>query len=518
MTDRITKIIGPPGTGKTELLGRTFENDTNKYFPREIAAVSLTNAAISAIQDRLWTKCSIAKSELPYVRTIHSLAFYLLGLGKEQVADTPKHYKDFSESFPKFAISADDLSKASELSADRAEFGISENAKRFKKINIMRNNGVSQDAWQDDELAMFDAWQEYCEVMEVMDYPAMIRKCLTEELSPNIKVLYVDEMQDQPKIAFELCKLWAERCEKVIYIGDADQAIFRFAGANPESFIELEADQKQVLDQSYRVPANVHRQAQEVIRRVKGREEALYYPDKRRGAGRVLECREPDLSLPGTHMILTRTQKKTVEWVDYLYRWNIPFGNPYRTEDKSWNPTLTKQWQIVADYLRIVQDINAGKLVSAKTLVKISDIATIGESLKRGVKTELKQKDYKDSEKLSHDDAVRLGFSPLFLQGRGDIEKFFKLSGKSTDLLVRLCKTNPGAITEPPRVCVGTIHSVKGGEADHVWIDRSLPINIEIEARNNREIENDELRIAYVGMTRAKETLGLMGKTNLIYG
>lgn len=517
MTERITKVIGPPGTGKTELLGKTFEDDTNRYFPKEIAAVSLTNAAISAITDRLWNKCSISRADLPYVRTIHSMAFKLLGLGEDQSADTPKHYKEFSESFPRFAISADDLHKASELSADRDDSAISENAARFKKINIMRNNGIPQDAWQDDELAMFGAWQEYCEVCEIMDYTGMIRKCLAEELTPDIKVLYVDEMQDQPRIAFWLCQMWAERCEKVIYIGDADQAIFRFAGANPESFIGLEADTKQVLNQSYRVPPNIHRQAQAIIRRVSGREEAVYHPDTRRGAGRVLECQEPDLSLQGTHMILTRTQKRTAQWVDYLYDRNIPFGNPYRTEDNLWNPTRTKQWGIISDYLRITKAINEGKQVSSKTLVKISELATIGESLKRGVKTELKKKDFKDDEKVSFDDAVGFGFSPLFLQGKGDIEKFFKLSGKSTNMLVSLAKTKPELIQAQPKVCIGTIHSVKGGEADHVWIDRSLPLNIEVEIRKSREVENDELRIAYVGMTRAKETLGLMGRTNLIY-
>jgi superfamily I DNA/RNA helicase len=61
-----------------------------------------------------------------------------------------------------------------------------------------------------------------------------------------------------------------------------------------------------------------------------------------------------------------------------------------------------------------------------------------------------------------------------------------------------------------PRFIVGTIHSVKGGEADHVWIDTELPPLILSEMQKDIRASYDEARVAYVAVTRARKTVGLL--------
>ena len=64
---------------------------------------------------------------------------------------------------------------------------------------------------------------------------------------------------------------------------------------------------------------------------------------------------------------------------------------------------------------------------------------------------------------------------------------------------------------DKPRIIIGTIHSVKGGEADHVWVDAELTRSICREiAMDIGHAYDDEARLAYVAATRAKKTLGIL--------
>ena len=68
-----------------------------------------------------------------------------------------------------------------------------------------------------------------------------------------------------------------------------------------------------------------------------------------------------------------------------------------------------------------------------------------------------------------------------------------------------------GNLKQTP-VTVGTVHSVKGGEADHVWLDMTKSRRILTEERESEQVYFDEMRVAYVGVTRAKDTLGILGR------
>jgi len=77
----------------------------------------------------------------------------------------------------------------------------------------------------------------------------------------------------------------------------------------------------------------------------------------------------------------------------------------------------------------------------------------------------------------------------------------------SMEYAIRIFEKKPEALVEPPRLIVGTIHSVKGGEADDVWMFPDLSSAGMQEWLGNDEQRDSVIRQFYVGMTRARENL-----------
>ena len=69
------------------------------------------------------------------------------------------------------------------------------------------------------------------------------------------------------------------------------------------------------------------------------------------------------------------------------------------------------------------------------------------------------------------------------------------------------------ALAKPPGIVVGTIHSVKGGEADIVYLFPDLSMAGNMELQGSPEQQNSITRLFYVGMTRSRETLALCSPT-----
>ena len=70
----------------------------------------------------------------------------------------------------------------------------------------------------------------------------------------------------------------------------------------------------------------------------------------------------------------------------------------------------------------------------------------------------------------------------------------------------------PRALAAPPKVCVGTIHSTKGAESSHVWLFPDLSQSGMRELVQQGDPRDGIVRAFYVGMTRAKQSLHLLGR------
>jgi len=91
-----TIVLGPPGTGKTETLLDKVEDHLKKTDPNKIGFFAFTQKAANEARDRAMKKFSYTEDDLPYFRTLHSLAFRRLGIKKENVMQK-MHYQDLGK-------------------------------------------------------------------------------------------------------------------------------------------------------------------------------------------------------------------------------------------------------------------------------------------------------------------------------------------------------------------------------------------------------------------------------------
>jgi len=492
------KILGPPGTGKTTYLLKLIGQAAEKYDPERIGAVSLTNAAIEEMRERVKRQTGLAKSAAKNIRTIHSTCFRLLGLKKEQVAD--KKIKEFNEAYPEWRMPLNvEVTEDDEFGLKPETFTPEQNKRRFAEIQMFRHQRIPIEQWPDQRCkAMFTAWKSWMRENDYIDFTGMLEDALIQGLAPNIDILLVDEAQDMSRLSVELLELWGEDTKSTVYVGDSDQAILRFAGAVPEAFMNLDHTWMKVLGQSYRVPKKVYEYAMEIISQIKVRDDAPYKPTGVEGS--VTKCMEPDLTLEGTHMILGRCNYYLNRWRHYLMSRHIPWHNPYRPGDLNYNPIGTKLWRAARSYVKLCRGIS----IKERELRHMVKSMTADENIVRGMKSKVSEMSF--DEEVDMFGIIASGvFTDSFLTFEKTIEEIFKLTGQSGEML-----KNTDDILEDPKVIVGTFHSVKGGQSDHVWLDMSTSPECLRGCGNDIEKLYDEVRIAYVGITRAKQSVGLL--------
>ena len=88
-----TIVLGPPGTGKTTTLLNEVDKHLKNTDPNKIGFFSFTQKAAYEARDRAMDKFNFSEDDLPYFRTLHSLAFRRLGVNKENVMQR-RHYED----------------------------------------------------------------------------------------------------------------------------------------------------------------------------------------------------------------------------------------------------------------------------------------------------------------------------------------------------------------------------------------------------------------------------------------
>lgn len=515
----IMKVMGPPGTGKTTYLIKALARATKRFDPAGICAVSYTNAATEEIKSRASKHADIDLMTAENIRTIHSICFRLLNMTSDKVAD--EKIVEWNLDHPELTISTKiEYSEESMLNALDPKYTQGQDAMQhwmaYQRMQVYRNRMIPVSRWN-DYLAekIYTEWKRWMFVSDYMDYTGMLEQVLAEKLKPDIDILFVDEAQDLTRLQHEILKMWAEGVPQV-YIGDGDQCIYRFAGAVPETFINLKNDWQHGLSQSYRLPVSVHDYALKVIRQAYHRDDVAFKPTDKQGT--VVKCKAPDLDLPGTHMILCRCNRELRDWREFLVENGEPWHNPYRPENLGWNPVLTKVWKAVGTYFKL----RNGERVPPAEMLHMTDLMVAqGEftNFNKGMKGKLAMMKFAPGSRLDLFDMGGLSvdgkkiFNEKFLNWERPVNEIFRLehrrSGNAGKILLKRKPFAKDGLPEP-RVVLGTIHSAKGSEADNVWVDLRTSRRCVRTLSNSRAGFDDEVRTFYVASTRSKSVLGLM--------
>ena len=133
------------------------------------------------------------------------------------------------------------------------------NKARVKEIDVLEeydNNNHILDIERDILFLLDQELKKYKKEKGLIDYDDMLERFIEQDVSPTFDVLFIDEAQALSPLQWRMVRTIWKKADKTYIAGDDDQAIFKWAGADVDSFIALkeEVDQIRTLDLSYLIP------------------------------------------------------------------------------------------------------------------------------------------------------------------------------------------------------------------------------------------------------------------------
>lgn len=480
-----TIIFGPPGTGKTTAGMRFIEERLEKGMkPERIGYVAFTKKAANEARSRAAERFGFTKDNMPYFRTIHSLAFMQLGMKPSSMLQRT-NYKELGEKLgievSGYSNTEDGLLQGMPL-GDRYFF--LDNLARITRQplrKIYEDSGDDEIDWHELDRVSRTLIQ-YKKVHGLMDFTDLLEVWIDRGPVPKLDAIFVDEAQDLSMLQWDFVDKLTRNVEDKYVAGDDDQAIYRWAGAAVEKIIHLPG-KRIILDQSYRVPRAVHKLASSVISVVQNRVPKRFRPAESDGGVHWHHSpEEVDLS-KGSWLLLARNSYLTSQLEDLC----LTAGYPFQSLKK--NPLDSDSLKAIIAWTRLCR----GERIDGDALRLVYRFMGIRKRTDKERIYELKDTGLEPG--IWHEKLVYIPAA----------EREFYISAR------RQGET----LTGEPRIKINTIHAVKGGEADNVLMLTDMASR---SYKYMQQYPDDEARVFYVGMTRAKQNLHLIQpQTRLFY-
>lgn len=469
----VTVLLANAGSGKTSKLMDILLEELKFRRSEEIAFVTFTRKGAEEGLARACNRFKLSAESLPYFRTLHSLTFQALNLNRKNIFNRISERKFNKET-------GYNLNRCNENSLTHK----SKDSMYLDFYDLERSGGITskQLSEADIELSYYhqlvQKYKEYKSQEHLVDFFDCLIKYVQEGEPLPCKVIMCDECQDISALQWQVIDKAFSKAEKIYLAGDEGQCIFKYAGARPDYLIDLANKYPRIeLKESYRLPKKVYELAKGIV-----------------------------------DMIQEKTNKA------FNFKEGNPDGNVYRLSDvdrlknfidsAEWKNERTCQWYLLARnncyltaYTKILEENLVpywnvdGFFMGGNIIKRIKDYC--GFSLE-GYKNEAKREQFRQEYGIT-DFSVPFWETNLFTEGRkwvyaSYVEKY------GVQKLDEMCKWNP-------QVLVSTIHYVKGGEA------KNVAIMLDSTNRTYGGIYDDidsELRVLYVGITRARENLFLI--------
>jgi len=488
------RIFGPPGTGKTttllNMVDKAFESGIQ---PQEIAFLAFTKKAATEAKERAAARFDLdPKTDLVYFRTLHSLALAMTDIKTEQIMQ-PEHYKELGGAIgvPLQGNRATavqdimDITKASDPVLSLI------NLARLRKVDLREQYNQSEiDADWNTVNYVDQSLRKYKDMYNLFDFTDMLE--LFVEQAPTFKhrfkLTFLDEAQDLSPLQWDIAHILDDMSDKMYCAGDDDQAIYRWAGADVDHFINLDGG-SEILENSFRIPRQIHDVAENVSRRIARRFPKKYNPRKDLGSVQRINTLDSLDMAHGSWLILSQAGYQLTPVASDLK------SNGYLFNYRGHRSISEK----VADAVNGWENLRKGRSVSGKTARHIYSFMSAKDRIIRGFKKlpGLEDEDMVDLDTLIADHGLNADKDMIWHVAMD------RLPEQDRAYIIALLRRGEKFNGEP-RITVSTIHGSKGGEADNVVLFTDLSPAAEKAARNNPD---DLHRVFYVGVTRAKENL-----------
>lgn len=485
-------IFGPPGCGKTFTLIEKFRDALARGVPPDrIAFVSFTNKAVDEAMGRIMREFGLSKRDLPFVKTLHALCFHGLGLSRSDVMG-PEDYATVGRmlglNFKGTSSNVeDDWHFPGEAFHDDYVRLYDRSRLRMVSLEQEFNEAGTYDLFYPALTQIAGTLDNYKSVNNKLDFTDMLSVYIKIGQPPRLSLLIVDEAQDLTPLQWAVVRRMQEFADHTIFAGDDDQAIHAWAGVDVKLFLGA-SENYRVLEQSYRLPKSVHTLADRIVRRIDVRQPKLWRPTDREGSVNFHMDRHTVPLDQGSWTVMARTNFQVSELANSLREDGYFFQ---RGSQRSVSMELCSA-------LDAWGRLGRGESVSkdqARALLKRLPKTGAKRALSSGALASLETGDPEGRYDLA---LLRADYG-LLVEG-GGIEVF----GLSLDeeVYIRSLLRRGTDLLAEPQIKLSTIHAMKGGEDENVMLLTDSTRNCMTSPD-----QDNEHRVIYVGITRAKENL-----------
>ena len=579
-------VLAGAGSGKTKVLTTRIARLIDCGIPSyNILAITFTNKAAKEMKDRLE---KIVPGNYAFVGTFHSLGVRIL----REHADIMGYDKNYS------IIDSDDALSIIKRIMKEKMIGNSDITPSFvrNKISSIKNDMLSDSEIDNyfssgNDVIIKEVFYEYQRILRQnnsVDFDDLLllpvrmfieHKDILESYPDKFKYILVDEYQDTNEVQYKLSKLLASKYKNIFVVGDPDQSIYMFRGANFRNILNFERDYKNAkvipLEENYRSTNTILEAANSVIKNNKERKEKNLWSSKGDGC-KIKYLRAYD----GRHeiqLVLDEIKELYREGYSYsdisvLYRTNaqarlveemfLKSNVPYKVVG-SYYFYNRKEIKDLICYLRLILNkddeislrrvINVPKRgIGEATLKRLESLArdqsiSMFEAMSKGKELAFKELILdliNDSENLSLTDLIEEILSKTGIREEYESTKSLENELRLDNLeefksITKTFEDRTGSVSledfleeislvadmsehqeKNDGVTLMTMHSAKGLEFKVVFL---VGMEDGIFPHQNAFFESqgleEERRLCYVGITRAKEKLFLSNaKRRILYG
>lgn len=479
MTRKVDIILGPPGTGKTtSLLSRLSSYLDSGGSPDRVGFVSFSRRAIKEVADKLGKDIDT----FPYFRTIHSLAYSFLDLSREDVFQY-KHWTQFADivGMP-FANAGHEELTWDGTTGDKCINLHNLARSRTTDVEIEWRRAMLPDLRLRVLQDTIRQYEQFKRVNGLWDFHDMIAK--SDGVLP-IDLLFIDEAQDTSRASWEFLRRVAKDVPRIVIAGDDDQTVYAWSGADATGLARFEGT-RTVLPRSYRLPLRVKDVADRVISRVKNRLPKIFSArvdptTENPVEGEVTyrnDMHSLDLRGTDTWLLLARSNYQLEQYRDMARSQGVV----YTLQDGEWSWTLPAvRAAVTYERLRRGNEIPRGE---------IRQMLQFTSHRPRKLPPVVKWND------IFSETALEVPWMAGLQQISPSDREY-----------IRALRQGGESVVSGGRVRIGTVHSVKGAEADNVVLQSDISERVTYGARIDPD---SEFRVQYVGITRARNALHVL--------
>ncbi len=388
-------VIAGAGSGKTSvLIARFLQLITNGIYINNILAITFTNKAANEIKKRVKENSNI-NIEYSWISTFHSFCARLLRMEVENLKNHSSTFTIYDEQETRLIIK----NCLNELNLDEKLFNptliksiISKSKNNMVSYNEFRNN--CNDFFNKEISKIYELYEKKLIIGNAMDFDDLLLytiKLLNEnsdvknKYQNKFKYILVDEYQDTNKVQYNLLKILAQKNKNFFAVGDVDQSIYSWRGADISNILQFKKDYPEAhiikLEQNYRSTKFILDAANAIIKNNIERTPKKLWTENKKGE-KIIVYNASDEKDEANFIVKTLVKKKKgkIFYNDYavLYRINaqsraieegfLQAGIPY-TIVGGIKFYERKEIKDILAYLKVVN--NPNDLISLQRIINI---------------------------------------------------------------------------------------------------------------------------------------------------